>query len=67
VTATSVVVLEPWSKCPISLVVGRKGLPVGPLGQEGPMQPLQYSVLPGQYGLMKLCVTPRATHTSDNE
>jgi hypothetical protein len=45
--SSSVVVLEPGGKGCGSLVVVGEGLPVGPFGGQGPVEPLDLAVLPG--------------------
>src|SRR5215210_3274793 len=54
VASSSVVVLEPGRKGGGALVVAGEDLPVGPLGLQGPVQPLDLPVLPGAVGADEL-------------
>lgn len=58
VDSLSVAVLEPECKGCCSTSVAGEGLPVGPLGREGPVRPFVLAVLPGAVGLEELLPGP---------
>jgi hypothetical protein len=56
VASSNVVVLEPGRKSGCSLGVAGEDLSVGPVGLPGAVEALDAYRLPGQCGLMKICL-----------
>ncbi len=61
--SSSVVVLEPGVKCCSAVIVRGEGLPVGPLGLQGSVEPLHLAVLPRAVRLDELLPDP--VHAAD--